>query len=139
MEVNINNVSESLINEEELEDFLQFISGKYELKNKEISIAIVDDKEIRKINKEYRKKDSVTDVLSFEGEDDFLGELIVDFDQIKRQAKYYSDDTHDELLFIILHGVLHLLGDSDETEEERVAMIEKGIKILNEFKNKYVK
>lgn len=109
------------------EKFLQV----YKIKNREVSIAFVSDSEIKKINKQYRHLDKATDVLSFAGEDNFLGEIIIDFAQIKRQAKEFDKKVKDELIFILVHGLLHLVGYDDETERDRLKMIRLGEKFIS--------
>ena len=108
------------------EKFLQV----YKIKNREVSIAFVSDSEIKKINKQYRHLDKATDVLSFAGEDNFLGEIIIDFAQIKRQAKEFDKKVKDELIIILVHGLLHLAGYDDKTEKERLEMIGLGEKFI---------
>lgn len=91
-----------------------------------ISIALIAPAEIRKINKEYRKYDSVTDVLSFPeyenigqieksattklNEELFLGELILCYDDIKEYAQKEELDLENEFAKVVSHGILHLLG-----------------------------
>jgi len=81
-----------------------------------ISVSIVDDSEIKKLNKKYRKKDYPTDVLSFninERREDgsfYLGDVIVNKDQAKRQAGEYGNSVEEEISELTAHGVLHLLG-----------------------------
>ena len=105
----------------------------YKLENKEISIAFVGDKTIRELNKKYRKINKVTDVLSFSGEDDFLGEIVIDYAQIKRQARKYSENINEELKFILIHGLLHLIGYEDKEENERKKMEEIGVGFINKM------
>ncbi len=136
MKVSINNKSRAKINTAEIISLVNFFSKHYKLKNKELSIAVVGDKTIHRLNNEYRKINKVTDILSFDGEDDFLGELIVDYSQVKRQAPYFSQKTEEEFLFIIVHGLLHLLGYDDDNEKDRMLMIDKGKNILTLFLNK---
>ncbi len=102
---------------------------------KDVSIVLVGDKRIRDINREYRKKDKVTDVLSFEESEagDFFGEIIIDYAQIKRQAKKYSRNTKEELGYMLIHGLLHLSGFEDHTEKGRKRMEELGDAIFNEI------
>lgn len=101
------------------EKFLRY----YKVFDKDVSIAIVGDATMRKFNKEYRGKDSATDVLSFcDREDNFLGEIIIDYAQIKRQAPKYSESIQKELIFILVHGLLHLIGYEDDTEKGRMEM-----------------
>ncbi len=136
MEVNINNRSRSKIAERAISDLVLFFATLYKLPYHEISIAFVGDRTMRRINFAQRGKNKITDILSFAGEDDSMGELIIDYCQLKRQASFYSKNITHELLFIIVHGLLHLLGYTDDTEAERLAMIEKGNKILNTYLNK---
>lgn len=81
-----------------------------------ISVTVVGDKEIHKLNKEYRKKDYATDVLSFnidsEMEDGtyYLGDIVVNKEQAERQAADYGNTVEDEISDLVGHGVLHLLG-----------------------------
>jgi rRNA maturation RNase YbeY len=81
-----------------------------------ISVYITDDKEMKKLNKEYLGRDYSTDVLSFEIKEDqpdgtfYLGDIVVNKDQSKRQAKDYENDLEEEISELVGHGVLHLLG-----------------------------
>lgn len=95
-------------------------------------IVFIGDKEMQEMNKTYRGKDKVTDVLSFTESDndqpqaDLLGQIFIDYNQIKRQAKDFADSVEEELIFILVHGLLHLLGYDDSTEEEAQEMEELG-------------
>lgn len=87
-------------------------------RGKELVIALVDDNEIKKLNKTYRGKNKPTDVLSFEGfEPDALGELVIAPAVIKRQAAEHGLSVNEELGYMVLHGFLHLLGYEHETNE----------------------
>lgn len=91
-------------------------------KNISISIALVSKKEIKRLNKNYRKKDQVTDVLSFaeyknlaaikkaKDKSIFLGELILCYDDIKEYAKKRGLALKKEMANVVSHGILHLLG-----------------------------
>ncbi len=100
----------------------------------EVSIVIVSDSEIKELNHRYRKLDQVTDILAFPGDadDKFLGEIIIDYAQIKRQALKYSDSTEEELIFILVHGLLHLLGYRDDTEKGKEEMLVLGKEFIKE-------
>ena len=93
----------------------------------ELSILFVDDKGIHTLNREYRKKDKPTDVLSFpmrEGEfgdlnPDLLGDVVISLDTAKRQAEERGEALEEELNFLLTHGILHLLGfDHEGTPSE---------------------
>jgi len=90
--------------------------------NKEISITFVDDETIQRINQQYLSKDRPTNVISFslqEGEfgninPEMLGDVIISVDTARQDAEkdYFSFD--EEILFLIIHGLLHLLGYNHE-------------------------
>lgn len=77
-----------------------------------VSVVLVGNAKIKKLNREYRGKDKVTDVLSFGdlGEKDFLGEIVICLPQIRRQAKKYQVAEQEELARMLAHGLLHLKG-----------------------------
>ncbi len=85
-------------------------------KNTFISVFFTDDKEMRKMNKKYMGRDYPTDVLSFEIKEKqedgsfYLGDIVVNKDQAKRQAGEYGNDFEEEISELVAHGVLHLLG-----------------------------
>ncbi|MFC1678104.1 rRNA maturation RNase YbeY [Patescibacteria group bacterium] len=121
--IEVNNITRSRIDLSLIKKVTQAFLKNYKIKNKEVSIALVGDKRIKDLNKAYRSKDQVTDVLAFPGEDEFLGEIIINYAQIKRQAKKFSKCTREELIFILVHGLLHLLGYTDKTENDREKML----------------
>lgn len=131
--IEINNTTKTRIKTVKLIALLEKLLKVYKIKKREVSIAIVGDTRIRSLNNIYRKKDKVTDVLSFEGEGDYLGEIIICFNQIKRQAKKANRKVEDELIFILVHGFLHLVGMNDETEINRLKMIKKGNELIDKY------
>lgn len=96
--------------------------------NLEFSILLVGDGRIRSLNKQYRHKDKITDVLSFSQQEGpamvapsgqcNLGDIVVSWPQVKRQAVKYSVTPEKELAFLIIHGLLHLLGYDDKTQSQ---------------------
>lgn len=115
--------------------------------NQEISLAFVSDAEIKKINNTYRGLNQITDVLSFAplnsaegnltgqaGDGDYLGEIIIDYSQIKRQAGNFKTTVRQELIFILVHGLLHLIGYDDKTDGDREKMIKLGEEFIKKLK-----
>lgn len=111
---------------------------EYELEKHELEIDIVlcDNEQIHQINKEYRAKDSHTDVITFAlfadeepenrmvlGNHIHLGEIIISAERIAAQAKEYQKTFDGELYFILAHGILHLFGFTHEDEEKLDFMI----------------
>lgn len=131
-----------------VESILQFAARKENIeKDTELSVTFVDNDRIREINKEYRHKDSATDVISFAleemGEDEveivgaemprMLGDIIISIERTKEQAKEYGHSFDRELGFLALHGFLHLLGFDHMNEEDEKVMFTKQKEILEEY------
>ena len=97
-----------------------------EIARAEVSIAVVDDSTIHAVNRDHLDHDWPTDVISFvlsEGDDDRLaGELIVSFETAARMAARDGVDAWTELVLYVIHGLLHLCGHDDLTEEGAAAM-----------------
>ena len=117
----------------------------------EVSVTVVDDKEIQEINKTYRNIDKATDVLSFpmyeyEKAADFdnlddsafnpesgellLGDIVISAEKVVAQAKEYGHSEEREFAFLLVHSILHLLGYDHMKEEERLIMESKQKEIL---------
>ncbi len=80
-----------------------------------VSVAFVSEAEIRRLNKAYRRRNAVTDVLSFgDGEAGQLGEVLICFAQARRQARALGHPVRQEALFLLVHGLLHLFGYDHE-------------------------
>lgn len=96
-------------------------AGLRRKKDAEFSIAFVSEREMKKLNKEWRGKDAVTDVLSFgraekaeRAERGEMGEILICYEQAKRQAKDMGHSVRDEVMFLLVHGALHLFGHDHE-------------------------
>lgn len=112
----------------------------------ELSVTFVDKDEIQNINKVYRDKDKVTDVISFALEEDepdidmndleiprVLGDIIICTDVAQEQAESYGHSFERELGFLALHGFLHLLGYDHMTEDDEKEMFGRQDAILNSY------
>jgi probable rRNA maturation factor len=100
-----------------------------------ISIALVDDNTIHRLNELHLRHDWPTDVISFpmSGPDDpaLSGELIVSTEMAVATAKEIGGDPHDEIALYIVHGLLHLCGYDDSNQEQSAAMNNRQTEILN--------
>lgn len=120
-------------------DVLQFMLKNKIIKTKglkslHVSLLICGDSRIRELNREYRHKDKVTDVLSFPAHENlrkgvftepdlFLGDLAICHPQTKRQAKKFDIGYFDEFIHLFFHGVIHLMGfDHEESLKEEKLM-----------------
>ncbi len=91
---------------------------------REITIVIVNPQEMTVLNSEYRGKKYATDVLSFVSHESLcLGELVICFEVIKKQSQEHDLTINEELGYMLLHGILHLLGfDHEKTKKEAQQM-----------------
>jgi probable rRNA maturation factor len=87
---------------------------------------ITGDDELRRLNRDFRKKDAATDVLAFPAADanGFLGEIAISYPRALQQAADYRLPVRQEIEILMLHGVLHLLGMDHESDGGRMARAE---------------
>jgi probable rRNA maturation factor len=90
----------------------------------EVSIAFVDDGQMKSLNRKFRRRNKTTDVLTFPGEGSFLGDIVISIDQARRQAFEERHSLATEVRYLILHGVLHALGHDHETDEGEMDALE---------------
>ena len=124
---------------DEIKNAIETIGKLYGVENSEVSVNLTDDKTIHKLNKDYRGIDRPTDVLSFafrESEEpqifygseddgniiDTLGDIIISVERAKFQAEEYGHSLRREIIFLTVHGMLHLLGYDHMEEKERIEM-----------------
>lgn len=106
-------------------------------KNYLITLTLVEDKLIQKINKKHRGFDKPTDVvsLSYLGDEfpgqDMVGEIFISVNTAEKQAKKLEHDLHTEMKFLFVHGILHVLGYEHQGEEDFQLMMELTKEILS--------
>lgn len=129
----VNQLAGRKIPSQHWEDWFSAIAKELKTgKNMEVSVAVVGDSAIKKLNQAYRGKDEITDVLSFDEMDSpiekhfsarsFLGEIVICYPQAKRQAKKAGHSLKDELQLLLTHGFLHLLGHDHKLKNEAKKM-----------------
>jgi probable rRNA maturation factor len=99
----------------------------------ELSITIVGDRSIRRVNREYLAKDRPTNVISFSQQEgdcglalDMLGDVIISADTSAREAEQGGMQPFERLCFLLMHGILHLCGyDHERSGETEAARMEK--------------
>lgn len=107
--------------------------------NTEVSITFTDNEEIKELNKTYRNIDKPTDVLSFPFDNSFnlpikvLGDIVISTEKALIQAEEYGNTLNREIGFLIIHGMLHLLGYDHETEEQEKEMFGLQKQLIKEF------
>ena len=106
----------------------------------EVSIILTNDSEIHALNREYRGKDTPTNVLSFElGDDVLLGDIYISFDTVMQQAKTENITMENHTAHMVVHGVLHLIGYDHLNDRQAKKMESKEIEALKKIgiKNPY--
>lgn len=138
----INELNEDIKELSEVKKVVLFALNYQKITNAVFNIIIVDKNTIQKLNREYRNKDSITDVISFALEDDntfiktdlrVLGDIYICLDRAKEQASEYRHSLLRELSFLSVHGLLHLLGYDHQTKEDESVMFGLQELILNEY------
>lgn len=112
-----------------LNEVIEYTMNKLDVKKSLFDIIFIDDEEMHKLNKEYRGIDRTTDVLSFALNDNkhinpilnSLGDIFISIPKMIEQAKEYGHSEKRELSFLVVHGMLHLLGyDHMEPSDEEI-------------------
>ena len=138
----INETNENINELEEIKKLIDFALEYQKIENAIFNIIIVDEEKIQYLNKNYRNKDSVTDVISFALEDDdtfiktdmrILGDIYICLKRAKDQSVEYGHSFLRELSFLTVHGLLHLLGYDHIEKEEEKRMFKLQEMILNEY------
>lgn len=116
-----------------LEAIAKKVFSDYGYENAKFSLVIVENKEIRRINRKFLNHNYPTDVICFSlsEADEIDGEAYISIEIAKEQAKEHNVSLKDELMRYAAHAALHLCGLDDNTDEKRKAM--------NELESKYIK
>jgi len=133
MEAQVVNQSKSRTHQKKIQQMLDAVvrglnhtkvRNQKQLKAKTITLVFLDAADMKQINKQFRGKNKPTDVLSFAAmEKDSLGELLFCLDVLKKQAKEQDHSLENEFLYMLIHGVLHLLGyDHEHSAKEEKLM-----------------
>lgn len=127
------------------------VKGTLELvgivENCEVSVLLTNDEKIQELNRDYRQKDSATDVLSFAFEEGealslppgaprVLGDVVCSMETIERQATAHQKTVPQECAWALCHGVLHLCGYDHETDEQEREMRDLEVRALDLFSGK---
>jgi len=126
--IEVNNLTANLIDENFLKEVAKIVLEGEKKGNVELSIALVGSGRTRELNKKYRGKNRVTDVLAFGKNQKSptlpsnklnLGEIIICLSEVKKNAKRFNSTFEKELAFCLIHGILHLLGYDHEISNEK--------------------
>ena len=124
MKINVFNLQKKYwVNEKKLRELLKNLINFYNLKNIEITLALVDNRTVKKLNKKFLKRDYPTDVLSFPINENtiegtyYLGDIIISVPQAFKQCFKLNHGLGREIEILTIHGFLHLIGYDHETDK----------------------
>ena len=122
--IEVNNLTGFSIDKNIIKRVIRRVLRGERKKISELSVAFIGEKRMKELNKKYRRKNRETDVLSFPGEKE--GEVIICPSVVKKNAKNFGSSFKSELVRILIHGILHLLGyDHEKSEKESIKMEKK--------------
>jgi len=133
------------VNRKRIKNLSNWLLNQCGVKEYTVSILLVDDKKICQLNNQYRQKNQPTNVLSFpfaEGADRSLlslpvrelGDIVISVDTAFRESIEYRQNFHDRIAWLLIHGLLHLLGyDHEKSTEQAQKMSDKENELLNKL------
>lgn len=116
---------------------LQAALKKMRINHVHVDVTLIDDADMKKLNRKYRGKNKPTDVLSFGqkdmkiGKTKILGDIIIAKETTAKQAKQAGHPINDEYAMLAVHGLLHLLGYDHERKKDEVVMFTLQRKLLD--------
>jgi len=116
-----------LDNQKEISLWLQRTAAIYQKKIGIINYIFCSDKFILNINNQYLKHNYFTDIITFDNSEKSIisGDIFIDIEMVQSNSVKYHTHFEDELHRVIVHGLLHLTGQNDKTETEKVQMTDK--------------
>ena len=123
--IEINNLTAGSVDKKFLKSVAKKVLKGENKSRSDLSVALVGPAQIRRLNKKYRQKDKITDVLSFAGEGSFLGEIVICPQQVRKNSQKYKVSFKKELTQVLIHGILHLLGYDHERSRKEAKKMEK--------------
>jgi probable rRNA maturation factor len=111
-----------------LRPWLERLVGTLAPEAESLGVRFSGDREMRRANRTWRGKDTTTDVLSFPGEEEHLGDILISVPTARRQAEAAGHPVDRELKVLLLHGVLHCLGYDHETDQGEMERLERRLR-----------
>ncbi len=112
------------IDENSLSQWIETVAKKHDRETGEISYLFCDDEKILEVNQQYLNHDFYTDIITFDYSEGNVisGDIIISLQTVESNSQMYKTDFKEELHRVIIHGILHLCGLGDLTDEEESAM-----------------
>ena len=121
---NTENVKMPVIRRRDVSRWVRQVAASYGRRVGEIGYLFCDDEKILEVNREYLSHDYYTDIITFDYTDGDVinGDLVISLDTVRSNAELFGKAYDDELLRVIIHGILHLCGINDKGPGERELM-----------------
>ena len=131
--------------ENKLNQAFTLICNEENISNCSVNLKIIDNNEIRELNKKYSNKNSPTNVLSFTNEDisksvtGDLGDIAISYEYVKEESNEQNKKFDDHLIHMLIHGIYHILGFDHKNNKMADLMENKEVKLLKQIniKNPY--
>jgi probable rRNA maturation factor len=136
LDISVTNQSKTEADLDRLKRLAEFVLDREKADaESEVGVALVDLDKIRELNLRYRQIDSPTDVLSFDLSDEnkLSGEVVISPDIASENASEEEISISEEIEALLVHGILHLLGYSHDSEDDSEAMLNRHDQIYREF------
>lgn len=104
--------------------YTSYVTDRFALAHDAVSITIVTKPAMRKLNHTFRGINEATDVLTFNGDESYLGDIIICYAVVVDKAKQEQMSTTDYFVFTVVHGLLHALGYDHQTDKDYEMMID---------------
>lgn len=117
----------NLTSQERVSLWLLDVINKEEKAIKEISFNFCNDKELLKVNQEFLSHDNLTDIITFDYSDSsgIIGEILISTERVKDNALDFDQPFDVELRRVMVHGILHLCGYKDKSDDDKILMTKK--------------
>lgn len=121
---NVENVRMPRLRRRELNAWIRQVAAGYDRKVGELAYIFVDDEKILEVNRQYLHHDYYTDIITFDYSEGktVSGDLFISLDTVRSNSEEQGTDYFEELLRVVIHGVLHLCGLNDKGPGEREQM-----------------
>ena len=133
--------SKFLYNSDSIKNLILNVLVEKKIKLIELSIILTNNISLSRLKKKYFNVTQFTDVIAFNLSDEkdcIEGEIYISIDDVKENAKIYSESFENEFKRVLIHGSLHLIGFEDSTEEEKQTMRNLENIFLNKFKESII-
>lgn len=114
----------SILDEQKITEWIDKVAASHNKEVGDLTYIFCSDKKILEINNQYLQHDYYTDIITFDYSEDNVisGDIFISLDTVKSNSEQFKTEYREELHRVIIHGILHLSGFSDHTDEEETRM-----------------